>query len=70
MLKKYSSEFNPDAPCQCNDLCVGYGDCCMDYGDVCAVKSLDDKGGSIGGPAKCRLQLVYPFSLHLQADFK
>ena len=34
--------FNPGAPCQCNDLCVGYGDCCMDYGDVCEVKSLDD----------------------------
>ena len=35
-------DFNPDAPCQCNDLCVGYGDCCMDYGDVCGVKSSDD----------------------------
>ena len=41
-IKNSSLEFNPDAPCQCNDLCVGYGDCCMDYGDVCGVKSLDD----------------------------
>ena len=27
-------------------------------------------GGTQGGPAKCRLQLFCPFSLHLQPDFK
>ena len=28
------------------------------------------EGGSIEGPAKCRLQPFYPFSLHLQPNFR
>jgi len=33
---KCADPLNPNAPCQCNTACVGFGDCCPDYEEECS----------------------------------
>ncbi|CAK0824738.1 unnamed protein product, partial [Prorocentrum cordatum] len=45
--------YDPDWPCQCNEVCGQYGNCCIDFAAVCPVTVMaimrrdDERGGSL-----------------------
>ena len=45
--------YDPDAPCQCDELCFGSGDCCDDICDLCAGDFPDACAAPVCGDGVC-----------------